>query len=122
MKTNCITELFKIEALPATTNVQMIAAADVINGFLCEQDGFIDAELVRAMNGSAWYFIYHIENGEKLKIVGEKLRNSKLLDNLTTLIVPGSMSVTFFSSLKSWTPSFQSRTLLSQDAAGLRSE
>ena len=102
MKTNSITELVRFEALPATTEEQILGAADMINGFLCNQDGFVDAEIVRAQTGSQWYFIYHIENCEKLRIVGEKLRSSRLFDKITPLIVPGSMSVTFFDCLKRW--------------------
>jgi hypothetical protein len=102
MKTTTITELVKIEALQSTTEEQLMAKADVINGFLQRQDGFIDSELVKALEGNIWYFVYHIENMEKLRSVGEKLRSSKLFDELTPLIVPGSMSVSFFSQIKRW--------------------
>lgn len=102
MKTTVITEFVKIEALQTTTSEQMLTKAEVINSFLQKQDGFIDAELIKAMEGNIWYFIYHIENMEKLKAVGEKLRSSKLFDEITPLIVPGSMSVTFFSQVKRW--------------------
>lgn len=102
MKTKVITEFVKIEALQTTTSEQLLTKAEVINSFLQKQDGFIDAELIKAMEGNIWYFIYHIENMEKLKAVGEKLRSSKLFDEITPLIVPGSMSVTFFSQVKRW--------------------
>jgi hypothetical protein len=102
MKTTIITEFVKIEALQTTTNEQLVAKADVINTFLQKQDGFMDAELIKALEGNSWYFIYHIENMEKLKAVGEKLRSSKLFDEITPLIVPGSLSVTFYSKVKTW--------------------
>ena len=70
--------------------------------FLQKQDGFIDAELVKAVDGNVWYFIYHIESMEKLKAVGEKLRSSKMFDHITPLIVPGSLSVSFFEQTKKW--------------------
>jgi hypothetical protein len=102
MKTIVITEFVKIEALQTTTSEQLLTKAELINSFLQQQDGFIDAELIKALEGNTWYFIYHIENMEKLKAVGEKLRNSKLFDEITPLIVPGSMSVTFYSRIKMW--------------------
>lgn len=102
MKTTVITEFVKIETLQTTTSEQLLTKAEVINSFLQKQDGFMDAELIKAMEGNIWYFIYHIENMEKLKAVGEKLRSSKLFDEITPLIVPGSMSVTFFSQVKNW--------------------
>ena len=102
MKTTIITEFVKIEALQTTTSEQLMAKADIINAFLQKQDGFIDAELIKAFEGNSWYFIYHIEDMEKLKAVGEKLRSSKLFDEITPLIVPGSLSVTFYSKVKTW--------------------
>lgn len=102
MKTTVITEFVKIEALQTTTSEQILAKADVINSFLQQQDGFIDSELIKALDGNIWYFIYHIENMEKLKTVGEKLRSSRLFDEITPLIVPGSLSVTFYSQVKRW--------------------
>ncbi len=101
MKTT-ITEFVKIEALQTTTNEQLVVKANVINSFLQKQDGFIDAELIKAVDTNIWYFIYHIENMEKLKVVGEKLRSSNLFDEITPLIVPGSLSVMFFNQVKNW--------------------
>jgi hypothetical protein len=101
MKTT-ITELLRIEALPTTSDDQLFAKAGLINSFLEKQDGFIDAELVKAIEGNTWYFIYHIENIEKLRAVGEKLRNSKLFDEITSLIVPGSMNISFFRQMQNW--------------------
>jgi hypothetical protein len=102
MKNAVITEFVKIEVLQTTKDEQVLAKADVINEFLQKQDGFIDAELVKAIEGNTWYIIYHIENFEKLKVVGEKLRNNKLFDEITPLVEPESMAVSFFSQLKKW--------------------
>jgi hypothetical protein len=102
MKTTIITEFVKMEVLQTTTDEQIMAKADIINGFLQKQDGFIDSELVKALEGNTWYFIYHIENMEKLRIVGEKLRSNKLFDELTPFIVAGSMSFSFFGQIKRW--------------------
>lgn len=102
MKTTIITEFVKIEGLQTTTEEQLLAKAAVINEFLEKQDGFIDAELVKALEGNTWYFIYHIESLEKLKAIGEKLRSIKLFDEITSLIVPGSMSVNLYHQYKNW--------------------
>jgi heme-degrading monooxygenase HmoA len=102
MKNAIITELLKVEAEPATTDEQMIAKADVINAFLKNQDGFIDAELVKGTEGNTWYFIYHIENFEKLKAAGEKLRSNRMFDQITPLIMPDCMKVSFYNQLKKW--------------------
>lgn len=102
MKSTVITELLKIEALPGTTSEQLVEKADVINSFISQQDGFIDSELVKAVEGNTWYFIYHIENMEKLKVVGEKIRNSRLFAEIMPLIEPDSMKVSFYQSEKSW--------------------
>ena len=102
MKTNVITELLRIEALPTTTDDQILEKANLINEFIEKQDGFIDAELIKGFEGGVWYLIYHIENVQKLKEVGEKLRSSKLFDQLTPLIFSGSMTVQFFNRYKTW--------------------
>lgn len=102
MKNNGITEFVKIELLQTTTDEQLLSASDRINNFLTKQDGFIDSELIKAIEGNTWYFIYHIENMEKLKTVGEKIRSIKLFEELMQLITPGSMSVTFFNQVKKW--------------------
>jgi len=102
MKTKTITEFVKIETLQTTTDEHLLEKAEIINNFLQKQDGFIDAEIVKAIEGNIWHFIYHIENMEKLKTVGEKLRSSKLFDELTPLIVPGSFGVSFHHKVKNW--------------------
>jgi len=102
MKTGIITEFVKIEALQTTTDEQLMEKSGIINAFLQKQDGFIDAELVKAVEGNIWYFVYHIENFEKLKAVGEKLRSNKMFDNINPLVVPGSLNVSFYQQLKKW--------------------
>ena len=86
METKTITELLKFETLETTTAEQVLEKA----------------ELIKALEGNIWYFIYHIESMEKLKAVGEKLRSSKMFDHITPLIVPGSLSVSFFEQTKKW--------------------
>lgn len=102
MKTTIITEFVKIEALQTTTNEQLLAKVNLINDFLQNQDGFIECEFVKAMEGNTWFLIYHIENMEKLRAVGEKLRSNKLFDELIPLITKGSMNFSFFNQVKKW--------------------
>jgi hypothetical protein len=101
MKT-IITEFVEFKILESTTDEQLISKADIVNEFQEKQDGFIDAELVKGLRENEWYFVYHYENMEKVKAIGEKLRNSKVFDEFTPLIVPGSLSVTFYQQLKKW--------------------
>jgi hypothetical protein len=102
MKTTVITEFVKIETLQTTTREQLLAKANVINSFLKNQDGFIDAELVKAFDGNTWYFVYHIESMEKFKAIGEKLRGSRLFNEISPLINQEGPRVTFFEQVETW--------------------
>ena len=102
MKTKMIIELVKMEVLPTTTNEQIFEQVNAINSFIEKQDGFIAAELIKAVEDNTWYFIYHIENMEKLKTVGEKIRRIGLFNEIMPLLVPGSMKISFFHQLKKW--------------------
>lgn len=97
-----ITEFVKIELLQTTTDEQLIDKAEILTQFLQQQDGFIDGELVKAIEGNIWYFIYHFENFEKLKLIGQKMRSEKMFDHIMPLIAQESMQVSFYSHLKSW--------------------
>ena len=102
MKDTIITEFVKFKVLETTTDEQLILKADILNDFQKKQDGFIDAELVKDTEENAWYFIYHYENMEKVKAIGEKMRNCKEFDEFKTLFVPGSIGVTFYPQLREW--------------------
>lgn len=102
MKSKTITEFVKLEVLQTTTDEQMLMKADVINDFISKQDGFVDSEIVKPLEGNIWYFVYHIESIDKLRVVGEKIRSQKLFDVLNPFIAPGSMTVTFCQQLKKW--------------------
>lgn len=102
MKNAIITEFVKIEVLQTIIDEQVKSKANVINDFLQQQDGFIDAELIKAVEGNTWYFIYYIENFKKLKVIGEKMRSSKMFDEITPLTLPGTLCVSFFTQLKRW--------------------
>jgi hypothetical protein len=101
MKT-IITEIVKFKTLETTTDELLISKADILNDFQQKQDGFIDAELAKGMKDSEWYLIYHYENMEKVKLIGEKLRSSKVFDEFTPLLESGSLSVTFYQQTKKW--------------------
>lgn len=98
-----ITEFVKFKVLETTTDEQLISKADNhINDFQKKQDGFVDTELVKNVEENEWCFIFHYESLEKIKAVGEKMRNNKAFDELNALIVPGSISVTLYHQLRKW--------------------
>ena len=101
MKT-MITEFVEIRSLETTTDEQFLAKAEVLNDFLKMQDGYVDAELLKGIEGNIWRFIFHFESMEKVKSIGEKMRNSKEFDDFKTLIVPGSIVVTFYRRERKW--------------------
>jgi hypothetical protein len=102
MKSAMITEFVKFQALETTTEDQLLAKTDFLNDFQKEQDGYIDGELVKAVGANEWCIIYHYENMEKVKAIGEKMRGNKVFDGFMPLIVPGSLSVTFHQYLRKW--------------------
>lgn len=102
MKSGIITELVEFKVLRTTTDEQLLDRADILNRFLQKQDGFIDAELVKAVEGNKWYFIYHIENYEKLKATAENIHTLKLIDAITELIESDSMCVSVYQQYKKW--------------------
>ena len=96
MKTT-ITEFVEI-SLPETTTVeQLTEKAENFNNFLKKQDGYIDGELVQALEGNAWRFVFHFENMEKVKAIGEKMRASSEFAEFKSVI--GKIGVTFFRSV-----------------------
>jgi ABC-type uncharacterized transport system substrate-binding protein len=97
-----ITEFVKFQALETTTQEQLISKIDILNDFQKKQDGYLDAELVKDIKENFWYIIYHYENFEKVKIIGEKLRSNNLFDEFTPLLVQGSLQVTFHQNVKKW--------------------
>ncbi len=101
MKT-IITEFVRFKVLDTTTDELLVSKADILNDFQKRQDGFIDVELVKGVKESEWYMVYHYENMEKVKAIGEKMRSSKIFDEFVPLTVPGSLNVTFYQQLKKW--------------------
>ena len=102
MKNTMITELVTIKVLETTTEGQMLNKADFLTNFLKKQDGYIDGELVKGIDGNTWCFIYHFESFEKVKAIGEKMRNERVFDMINPLVVPGGMTVTFYNPVKKW--------------------
>jgi hypothetical protein len=102
MKDTIITEFVKFKVLETTSDEQLISKADFLDDFQKKQDGYIDSELVKQVEENAWCLIYHYENLEKVKAIGEKMRSGKVFDEFIPLIVPGSLSVTFNLRLKKW--------------------
>ena len=103
MKATTITEFVKFMALETTSDEQLLSKADLnVNGFHKKQDGFIDAELVKDVEENSWCFIFHYESLEQIMAVGEKLRKSKEFGEFIPLIVPQSISATFYYQSKKW--------------------
>ena len=102
MKNTIITEFVKFQVLETTTDEKLIAQTDILNDFQKKQDGFIDAELVKDVDKNEWCLVYHYENMEKVKAIGEKLRNSKEFGAFVPNIVPGTLNITFYHKLKRW--------------------
>jgi len=102
MKTTIITEFVKFKVLDTTTDEELMSKADIFNDFQEKQDGFIDAELVKDVKENSWYFIYHYGSLEKVRIIGEKLRESKMFDELMPLLDSESVSITLYNQLKTW--------------------
>ena len=103
MKATIITEFVKFKALETTSDEQLISKADLnVNGFHKKQDGFIDAELVKDVEENVLCFIFHNESLEQIIAVGEKMRKSKEFGEFIPLIVPQSISATFYNHLRKW--------------------
>ncbi len=102
MKTTMITEFVEIRVLETATDEQLLAKAEVLNDFLKMQDGYVDAELLKGIERNIWRFIFHFESMEKVKAIGEKMRSSEEFNDFKTLIVPGSIGVTFFRQERKW--------------------
>jgi len=100
MKETMITEFVEI-SLPETTTVeQFTEKAENFANFLKKQDGYIDGEMVQALEGNAWRFVFHFENMEKVKAIGEKMRASSEFAGFKSVIA--SFSVTFFRQVRKW--------------------
>jgi antibiotic biosynthesis monooxygenase (ABM) superfamily enzyme len=102
MKKTMITEFVEIRVSETTTVEQFTEKAENFNNFLKKQDGYIDGELVKAIEGDTWRFVFHFGNMEKIKVIGEKMRSSSEFNEFKSVIVPGSIGVTFFHLVKKW--------------------
>lgn len=100
MKETMITEFVEI-SLPETTTVeQFTEKAENFVGFLKKQDGYIDGEMVQALEGNAWRFVFHFENMEKLKAIGEKMRAGSEFAEFKSVI--SGFGVSFFKQMRKW--------------------
>ena len=92
----------QFKVLDTTTDEQIVTAINNLNEFQKTQDGFLDAELVKDVNVSSWCIIYHYENFEKVQAIGAMLRSNKVFSDFTSLILPESLSISFYHQLKKW--------------------
>ena len=102
METKIITELVQFKVLDTTTDEQIVTAVNNLNEFQNTQDGFLDAELVKDVKENSWCIIFHYENFEKLQAIGAKLRSNKVFSDFTSLVLPESLSISFYHHLKKW--------------------
>lgn len=100
MKETMITEFVEI-SLPETTTVeQFTEKAENFANFLKKQDGFIDGEMGQALEGNVWRFVFHFENMEKVKAIGEKMRAGSEFAEFKSVIA--SFGVSFFKQMRKW--------------------
>ena len=102
MKSTVITEFVEISVPETTTVEQFTEKAENFNNFLSKQNGYIDGELVKALEGNAWRFIFHFENMEKVKAIGEKMRSSIEFNEFKSVIIPENLRVSFFHQVRKW--------------------
>lgn len=102
MKKAMITEFVEVSVPETTTVEQFTEKAESLNNFLQKQDGYIDGELIKALEDNVWRFVFHFENMEKVKTIGEKMRASTEFNEFRSVIMPGSIGVSFFNQFKSW--------------------
>lgn len=98
-----VTEFVKFQLLETAADEQLFIKANVMmDCFMKQQHGYIDAELVKDVEGNGWYFIFHFESAEDVKAVGINMRNSKEFNEFFSLTVPGSVNVTLHNQLRKW--------------------
>ncbi|HNY03894.1 MAG TPA: hypothetical protein PKG48_14965 [Bacteroidales bacterium] len=102
METTIITELVTFLKPDSTTEEQLVAGVNSLNEFQRRQDGFVDSELVKSPADNRWHLIFHFENMEKVRAIGDKMRAENVLAAFTPLLIPGSLAVTFHQQVKRW--------------------
>lgn len=102
MKTMIIAELVKFQATENTSNEQVLQCIDALNAFQKTQDGFLDSEITKSANQNEWVLIYHYTDMEKVNALGPKLRVSHEFAAFMQIIVPGSLSISFYQQVKKW--------------------
>lgn len=102
MKNTTITEFVKFRATETTTTEVLISKVSLQNNFLKMQDGFIDAELVKDIKENEWCIVYHFDDMDKVKSIGEKMPKSNEFGEFIKFIVPESVSVTLHIHLAEW--------------------
>ncbi len=96
MKSAIVTELVEIRLKETITDEQFIEKADLLNKFISNQDGFIDAEIAKGVENNIWCLIYHYENMEKVNAIGTRLRKSGLFKEINLLTIPDGTKVSFY--------------------------
>jgi hypothetical protein len=100
MKETMITEFVEI-SLPETTTVeQFTEKAENFANFLKKHDGYIDGEMTHSLENNVSRFVFHFENMEKVKAIGEKMRASNEFAEFKSVIAD--FGVSFFKQARKW--------------------
>ena len=102
METTIITELAQFKAQETVTDKQIVTAVQNLNEFQKTLDGFIDAELVKNTKENSWHLVFHYQNFDKVQAIGSALRNNKVFSDFTSLVIPGSLEISFHHLLQKW--------------------
>jgi hypothetical protein len=102
MKTTTITEFVTFSLQENTTSEELVSRVNNLNAFQENLDGYLDAELVKDTGNNVWCIIYHYESMEKVQAIGPQIRTSKAFGEMMSLMVPGSLKVTFNLQMKAW--------------------
>jgi hypothetical protein len=79
-----------------------LAKADLLNDFLKNQDGYLDPELIKGIEGKTWCYIFHYIGMVKVRVIAEKMRNNKEFEEFKILLVPAGISVSFYNQMIKW--------------------
>jgi recombinational DNA repair ATPase RecF len=98
-----VTEFVNLKPLATTTEEQLISAIDnLVKNFWNTQDCFVDAELLKSIEQNELTLVFHFESMEKVKISGQKMRQTEEFAQFIALLVPDSLSIVFNNSLRKW--------------------
>lgn len=97
-----IVEVSQFRPVPGTDEQAFLDAAETTqSGFLGEQEGFIDRDLLRTDDGS-WMDIVRFESGEPAQTAFAGFAGHPGVKAFESMLDPASISMTHWSVAKSW--------------------